>query len=163
MNRCTWHELSVQGAQQIKSSSLGSSALCIFIESSLFEAADAKRVASASTGTDSESIPLCLADAKDELEAVYDSNLIDAVVSIDDLDVAVKDLKALVLRHLGLSTAAELPFQEDAVRIEANKYISETVGSSIEVALTRLDEKRPEDPLQFVIDQLEALKVAQDG
>jgi hypothetical protein len=151
----------VQGAQQIKSSSLGSSAFCIFIEPSSFEAADAKRVASAST--DGESIPLCVADAKDELEAVYDSNLIDAVVVIDDLDVAMKDLKALVLRHLTLSTAADLPFQEDAVRIEENKYISETVGSSTKVALTRLHEKRPEDPLQFVIDQLEALKVAQDG
>jgi hypothetical protein len=147
---------SVQGARQIKNSSIGSSAFFIFIKPASFEVLEA-RIRSRNSDTD-ESIRLRLANAKVELEAANDTSLIHVVVVNDVLDVAVEDLKAAVAHHLGLSSP-----RQDAERVRAKEYLTETVVSSLKVALLELNKQRPEDPLQFLIDQLEALKCARDG
>jgi hypothetical protein len=152
---------SVQGARQIKNSSIGSSAFFIFIKPASFEVLEA-RIRSRNSDTD-ESIRLRLANAKVELEAANDTSLIHVVVVNDVLDVAVEDLKAAVAHHLGLSSVDESLPRQDAERVRAKEYLTETVVSSLKVALLELNKQRPEDPLQFLIDQLEALKCARDG
>lgn len=108
-----------------------------------------------------ESIALRLANAQGELEAADDKSLIDTVIVNDDLEIAVKDLKAVAAHHMGLPSDAD--GHEEAVRVRAKEYLTETVVGALKVALIELNKQRPDDPLQFLIEQLEALKAARDG
>ena len=146
----------VQGARQVRESADGANALFVFVKPASMDALEARLRGRGSEG-DAE-IATRLANAAEEIKSADDASLVDTVVVNDDLDAAAAELAAAVAAHV--DGAAAPAGEAAAPRTRAKDYLNETVVGALKEALIDLNSERPEDPIQFLIDKLVALRGA---
>jgi hypothetical protein len=139
----------------VKASPLGASTLFLFIKPPSLEALE-KRLQGRGTD-DMATVHTRLANAAGELSAAEDSTFVDHVIVNADLDAAYAELCSLVSSHVG---APVVPWGKGVAEGApgAKEYLEGTVVPALREALVSLNVHRPADPLQFLIDKLEAVK-----
>lgn len=141
----------------MKASALGASTLFLFIKPPSLDALEKRLQGRGSE--DAATVHTRLANAAGELSAAEDSNFVDHVIVNADVDVAYAELCSLVSSHIGAPVVAGGGEVAEGVP-GAKEYLEGTVVPALRQALLSLNVQRPADPLQFLIDKLEALKSA---